>query len=57
MTYHSFDEMVEKARWLMEHPKKAREIAVAGQRKTCKKYTYKNKAECLDAYIQELLNG
>lgn len=56
MTYHSFEEMVEKARWLMDNPKKAREIAFAGQRKTLMKYTYKNKAECLNTYIQELLN-
>ncbi len=56
MTYHSFEDMVEKARWLMDNPKKAREIALAGQRKTLMKYTYKNKAECLNTYIQELLN-
>lgn len=55
VTYGSFGEMVEKAEWLMNNPKKAREIALAGQKKTWTKHTYKNKAECLNAYIQELL--
>lgn len=55
VVYESFDDMVEKARWLIEHPQKAREIALAGQKRTLKDYTYKNKAEYLNEYIQMLM--
>lgn len=55
VVYKSIEDMVEKAKWLLENPKKAKEIALAGQRKTLTKYTYKNKAEQLNEYIQELL--
>lgn len=53
--YDSFGDMAEKAKWLLGHPEAAREIALAGQRKTFSRYTYRNKAEHLDGYIQKLL--
>lgn len=53
--YKSFEEMTEKARWLIDNPQKARDIALAGQKKTLMNYTYKNKAEYLNEYIQRLL--
>lgn len=55
VVYESFDDMVQKSRWLIENPEMGRKIAAAGQRKTLKKYTYRNKAECLNEYIQMLL--
>lgn len=55
VVYESFEDMVEKAKWLLDNPKKAQEIALAGQKRTLTDYTYKNKAEQLNEYIQELL--
>ena len=55
VVYQSMEDMVEKAKWLLENPEKAKETAIAGQKKTLANYTYKNKAEQLNEYIQELL--
>ncbi len=55
VVYDCFEEMVDKAKWLLDNPKKAREIALAGQRRTLSEYTYKNKAEHLNDYIQTLI--
>lgn len=55
VVYESLQDMAEKAKWLLDNPAKAKEIALAGQKKTLTKYTYKNKAEQLNEYIQELL--
>lgn len=56
VVYKSFDEMVEKAKWILDNPQKAREIALAGQKRTLEQYTYKNKAEQLNEYIQMILD-
>lgn len=55
VVYKSLDDMIEKVKWLLANPEKAKAIALAGQKKTLEKYTYKNKAEQLNEYIQELL--
>lgn len=55
VVYDSMEDMIEKARWLLDHPAKAKEIALAGQKRTLTEYTYKNKAECLNEHIQTLL--
>ena len=55
VVYQSLEDMVEKAKWLIENPNEARKIAIAGQKRTLKEHTYKNKAECLNDYIQKLL--
>lgn len=55
VVYESFEDMVEKAGWLIDHPKEGKEIALAGQKRTLKDYTYRNKAECLNEYLQMLL--
>lgn len=55
VVYESFEDMVEKAKWLLGNPEKAKQIAHAGQKRTLADYTYKNKAEQLNEYIQELL--
>jgi len=53
--YSSSEELVEKAKWLIEHPNKAKEIAMAGQQKTLEKYTYKNKAKIFLSYLNEIM--
>ena len=55
VVYDSFEDMVEKAKWLINNPNKARKIALAGQKRTLAEYTYKNKAEQMNEYIQMLL--
>lgn len=54
VVYESYDDMVQKAKWLLENPKETKEIALAGQRRTLKEYTYRNKAEQLNEYLQLL---
>lgn len=54
VVYESYEDMVQKAKWLIGHPQKGREIALAGQKRTLKEHTYRNKAECLNEYIQKL---
>lgn len=57
VAYKSADECIEKMRWLLDHPKERKEIAQAGQRRTLKNHTFKQRAEQLDSIIQkELLN-
>lgn len=53
--YSSRDELIEKAKWLIDHPIKAKEIAIAGQQRTLRDYTYKNKAEAFLSYLNEII--
>lgn len=55
VVYESFEDMVEKAKWLLNNPERAAQIALAGQKRTLQEYTYKHKAEQLNEYIQALL--
>lgn len=55
VVYSSFEDLIEKAKWLIRNPKTAIEIALSGQKKTLNKHTYRNKAECLNEYIQKIL--
>lgn len=56
VVYRTYDELVEKARWLLDNPGKAREIAAAGQKRTLATHTYKQKAEILNGYLLLLLH-
>jgi spore maturation protein CgeB len=56
VVYHSMEELKDKAKWLLNNPKKVKEIAMAGQKRTFKDHNYRRKAEQLNEYIQELLN-
>ena len=56
VVYRTYDELVEKARWLLDNPDKAREIAAAGQKRTLATHTYKQKAEILNGYLLSLLH-
>lgn len=44
VVYKSFDECLEKAKWLLGHPKERDEIGLAGQKRTLKDHTYANRA-------------
>lgn len=54
--YNSVEELNEKIDWLLSHPATVESIASAGQKRTLQYYTYKNKAEQLNEYIQGLIN-
>ena len=53
VTYRSPEECAEKARWLIAHPEKAAEIALAGQRRTLSEHNFTNRAVLLNRLIRE----
>jgi len=53
--YENLDDCIEKMRWLVDHPDKAREIAAAGQARTLRDNTFARRAEQLHGFIQRLL--
>lgn len=55
VTYDSVEDCKEKVRWLLEHPKERREIALRGQKRTLENYTYEKRAEKLKEIIEEIL--
>lgn len=55
VTYNSYDELIEKAKWLLENPKEAEKIAKNGQSRTLRCYSYRNKAEKMNSFIKEIL--
>ena len=55
VTYTSVDECIEKAEYLLEHDEVRRQIAEAGQRRTLKDHTMKNRCEQIDKIIQKML--
>jgi spore maturation protein CgeB len=50
VTYGGAAECLEKVRWLLDHPARAREIAQSGQRRTLREHTYERRA----AQVEEL---
>jgi glycosyltransferase involved in cell wall biosynthesis len=55
VVYKSAEEMVEKAKWLLNHPREREEIASAGKRRTMNDHTYARRAEQLNVYIKDNL--
>lgn len=55
VTYASPAECLEKAQWLLDHPRERADIASAGQRRTLRDHTFKHRAEALDALIRAAL--
>lgn len=55
LTYQSLEECLEKARWLIENPVKAKEIGLAGQRRTLRDHTYESRAEQMIAVFRGIL--
>ena len=50
--YRSAAECLDKARWLLEHPRERETIAQAGQRRTLRDHTFQKRAEVLHGVIQ-----
>lgn len=55
VTYRSPEEAVEKARYLLDNPGVASEIARAGQRRTLESHSFRNRCEQLNEIFQEKL--
>jgi spore maturation protein CgeB len=55
VTYNNPEECIEKAKWLINNPLAAGEIALAGQRRTLKDHTVKKRAEQLHNLILDNL--
>jgi len=55
VTYKSSAECVEKIKWLNEHPDKAQEIAMAGQKKCLENYTNMQQGEKIRQYIDQYM--
>ena len=53
--YNSFDDAIEKIKWLMENEDKMKEIAIAGQKRTLKDHTYKLRTEILIDKIKKYI--
>jgi hypothetical protein len=51
VAFSSGDECVEKIKWLLDHPKERKEIALAGQKRVLKDHTFKIRAAQLNEII------
>lgn len=56
VTYRSVEECIEKARWLLEHPFEREAIARAGQERTLRDHTIKNRSAHIHECLLTLLN-
>ena len=57
VTYRSPEECLEKARWLLEHPRERLEIAGAGQARVLKDHTFVERAPVLDDILRRALSA
>ena len=57
VTYKSIDEAVSKAKFLIDNPKTANEIALAGQKRTFRDHTTEEQAKELNFFLNELLKN
>jgi spore maturation protein CgeB len=57
VTYRSPEECLEKARWLLDHPRERQEIARAGQARALKEHTFATRAPRLDSILREALRA
>ena len=55
VTYRSIDECIEKARWLLAHPTDCARIGAAGQARTLRDHTVRERAARLDHDLVSLL--
>lgn len=53
LTYSSVDECIEKLKWVIDHPKEAREIANAGQQRTLRDHSVERRVELLYEIISK----
>ncbi|MFA5879134.1 MAG: glycosyltransferase [Candidatus Margulisiibacteriota bacterium] len=49
--YESFDDAMEKIKWLLDNPQKMKEIALAGQKKTLAEHNYQKRVQFLHRLI------
>ena len=56
VTYSSTEEAISKAKYLLTEPKRAQEIAIAGQKRTLSDYTTKKQIDHLVYYLKTLWN-
>lgn len=54
VVYKNYDELIEKAEYLINNPAAASDIAKRGQQRTLNTHSYKQKAEKMNEYILEL---
>jgi hypothetical protein len=52
--YKTIDEAVEKAKWLLAHPREAAEIGLAGQRRVLKDHTWKKRVQQYKELVEKL---
>ena len=55
VVYKSAEELVDKAKWLLNHHRECEEIASAGKKRTMKDHTYAQRAEQLNVLIMDNL--
>ena len=55
VSYRSFEECVEKVRWLLDHPTERDRIAQAGQARTLREHTFANRAPRFDELVRKHL--
>lgn len=55
VVYRDYEELVDKVRYLLNHPEEAKRIALNGQKRTITDYNYRNKAISINRYIQDLI--
>jgi spore maturation protein CgeB len=55
VVYKNAEECREKATWLLNHPKEAAEIGLAGQNRTLREYTFVHRAELLHHIIRKAM--
>jgi spore maturation protein CgeB len=56
VTYKSLNECIYKANWLLNHPDECKKIAKAGQLRTLKDHTIKNRVDQLHNIISSMMN-
>jgi spore maturation protein CgeB len=55
VTFSGTDDCIDKATWLLEHPRERAELARAGQRRTLAEHTYAQRAVELDSVVKDAL--
>lgn len=55
VTYKNREECIEKAKWLLDHPREVEAIAKAGQARTLQEHTFSHRAEVFLAKVKTLL--
>ena len=55
IVYKDEKECIEKCKWVLNHPEKALEIAIAGQKRCLKEHTYSNRMEDLKKALELII--